>query len=180
MPDDPAKTPVRTLTEHEAYAIAADRVNRETAELTANVEKLTKENAELSGKVDVAEAALATEKAAKETAEKALADFKAEVENERQVAARREARVAKVREVAAHLKDDFYSDERITRWAKMDDEAFTAYTAELAAVSTGATPVAAGEGAPRETAMAGSQVKTGTPVASVGSKLFELRRGGAA
>jgi DNA gyrase/topoisomerase IV subunit A len=178
MPDDPATTPVRTLTEHEAYAIAADRVQRDTAALTEQVEELTKEKAELSSKLDVSEAQLATERAAKEKAEKDLGDYKSQVDQERQVASRRDARVAKIREVAKHLNDDFYTDERVTRWAQMDDEAFGAYTAEMAAVSTG--PVSSTP-APRETAMTGAVVvASSTGDTNYGEKLFALRRGGAA
>lgn len=153
-------TATRTFTEGEAYALVADNVQRETAALTSKNDGLTREVADLQAKLDVAEAAKSAADTARETAEKALEDFKAETVAEREQAARRETRVAKVREVAGHLKDEFFTDERAVRWAAMDDEAFASYCTELAelappkpegAATTGAT-------APRETAMAGTQV----------------------
>jgi chromosome segregation ATPase len=147
VPDD--KTP-RTFTEGEAYALVADGVQRETAALSTQVETLTSEKSALETKVELAEAGLATEKAGREAAETALADYKTGVETEKAQAARKDGRVAKVREVAKHLKDEFFTDERATRWSAMDDEAFTAYTTELAELSAGVAPTTT---APRETAM---------------------------
>lgn len=179
MAEDATATP-RTLTEHEAYAIAADRVQRETADLNAKVETLTTEKAELSSKLDVAEATLAIEKTAREKAEKDLEDFKGQVETERQVASRRDSRTAKVREVAAHLPADFFTDERITRWALMDDAAFDATVAEMAALANVSVPAGTSTGtAPRQTAMNGAPVVK-APGAATAQRLFDLRRGGAA
>jgi len=172
MPE-PATQP-RTLTEDEAYAIAADRVTRETAALSAQVETLTGQVGELQSKLDVSEAALATEKASREAAEKSLVDYKADVERQREVAARREERAAKVREIAGHLKDDFYTDARLDRWAQMDDEAFQAWCSELREM----VPATAGASTepPRETAMRGSAAN---PPAAEGNarRLFEIRKG---
>ena len=147
----------RMLTEAEAYAIAADRVTQETAKLGTRVTELESEKSELQTKLDVAEAALATEKAARETAETAHTDFLASQEKAKEVAARTDERTAKVREVASHLADEFFTDERKTRWAEMDDAAFEAYTAELAAAS--GTVKKEGDGKPpRETAAGGHQI----------------------
>ncbi len=172
----PAETP-RTLTEHEAYAIAADRVVRETADLTDKVGRLETENAELKAKLDVSETAVASEKAAKETAEKALADFKAETETAREVAARRGEREKKVREVAKHMKDDWFSEERIGRWAAMEDAQFSEYVAEIAALGGAAAPAPAT--APRETAMVGAAVKPAGTESDFGpmAQMFGARRG---
>lgn len=158
MPE-PAKDTPRTFTESEAYALVADNVKRETADLTKQVETLTaekaaaeKEREELQKQVDVTEAA-------KTKAEQDLADYKAEQEKARETAARRGERTDKVREVAKHLKDEFYTDARMDRWAAMDDEAFDAYVAELAEVSAhteGETKTDSKP--PRETAMAGTSV----------------------
>lgn len=172
MGDEPVKPTPRTLTEDEAYAIVADRVKRETADLTAANTTLTTENAELRSKLDLAEAGQATEKVGRETAEKALVDFKAEAETAAVVAARRGEREKKVREVAAHLKDDFYTDERRTRWAAMDDATFDAWCQDMA----GSTALNPGS-PPRDTAMKGAPVD---PPADTGNaeKLFALSRGG--
>jgi len=175
MGDEPNKPAPRTLTEDQAYAIVADRVLRETAELTAEKERLTAENAELRSKLDVAEAGQATEKAAREKAEQDLKDHQAQVEAEKVALARTSEREAKVREIAAALKDDFYTDERKRRWAAMDDEAFKTYCDDLAA-SVGVA--GAGGQVPRETAMKGAPVQ---PPGDTGNAeaLFALTRGGA-
>ncbi len=172
----PAVAP-RTLTEHEAYAIAADRVVRETADLTSKVGKLETEVADLKAKLDVSETAVASEKAARETAEKALTDFKSETEQAREVAARRGEREKKVREVAKHMKDDWFSEERIGRWAAMEDTQFTEYVAEIAALGGSTAPAAAS--APRETAMAGAAVKPAGTDSGFGpmAQMFGARRG---
>lgn len=147
----------RTFTEGEAYALVADNVQRETAALTATIDQLKSEKAaletersDLQSKLDVADAA-------RETAEQALTDYKASIENEKAMAERKDARVTKVREVAKHLKDEFFTPERAQRWAAMEDDAFEAYTAELAELAAGVTSPAPSD-PPRETAMAGTQV----------------------
>lgn len=173
MAEEPANAP-RTLTEHEAYAIAADRVQRETADLTKQVEERTREVAELKAKLDVSDAAVASEKAAKETAEKALADFKAETEQQREIASRRGEREKKVREVAKHMKDDWFSEERIGRWAAMEDTQFTEYVAEIAALGGTTAPTGS---APRETAMTGAPIVPGTVGTSPLEQIFQFRGG---
>jgi len=176
MGDEPNKPAPRTLTEDEAYAIVADRVKRETAELTAKNESAEREIAELRGKLDVAEAGLATEKAAREKAERDLEEHKNQVEAEKAALARTSEREAKVREIAAALKDDFYTDERKRRWAAMDDAAFQTYCDDLKA-TVGVAGAASGA-VPRETAMKGDPV---TPAPDTGNadRLFALTRGGA-
>ncbi len=180
MADDAPKP--RVMTEDEAYAIAADRVTRETAELSTKVTGLETEKAELQSKLDVAEASVATEKAAREKAEKDLTEFKAEVETAREIAARKDGRVAKVRETAKHLPDDFYTPERAARWAELDEEKFNEYLAEIAAMvpaGAGAGNGTGGSGAPRQTAMSGVPLSGGDVGSGNAEKLFALRRGGA-
>lgn len=155
MPDDASQT-VRTFTETEAYALVADNVQRETAAAQQTIETLTSEKAQLQSQLDVAEAALATEKAAKEQAVADLEAYKSQVETEKAHEARKDGRVAKVRETAKHLKDDFFTAERASRWAAMEDAAFDAYIAELAELSTG---VVTSDGPPRETAMQGKSIE---------------------
>jgi chromosome segregation ATPase len=170
----PAEAP-RHMTEHEAYAIAADRVVRETADLNEKVSKLESDVTELKAKLDVSEAAVATEKAARETADKALADFKAEAETQKEIAARRGEREKKVREVAKHMKDDWFSEERIGRWASMEDAQFGEYIAEIAAL--GGSSVPAGT-PPRETAMVGAPVvPAGSGDTGPMERMFAHRRG---
>lgn len=155
----------RTFTEKEAYALVADNVQRETADAKAQVATLSSEKAALQTQVDTLEAAKEAEKARADAAIKELEDTKANIETEKAQAARKDERVSKVREAAKHLKDEFFTAERAQRWSAMDDDAFTAYVAELTDISVGVPAEKADEKAqpPRETAMAGQTVKgTGT------------------
>lgn len=147
----------RTFTEAELTAIVADRVARETANITTEVEKLRSDNTELANKLDA-------EISAKTAAEKSKADieaefeaFKKDAEDREQAAARKDERLKAVREAASHLSDDFFKDEkRIERIVAMKDEEFTGYVDDLK-VSGGGTPKEK-NGVPRETAMAGQQI----------------------
>lgn len=160
----------RMLTEDEAYAVSAANVKRETAAAEERVTALTAEKAALETKVEAGEVALATEKARADAAEKALTDFKAETTEREAAAARTDDRTAKVKEIAKHVKDDFFTPERAARWAAMDDEAFTAYLAELAALAPVGTENTdkgkTGEQPPRETAATGKSVEGAAPTGS--------------
>lgn len=156
MTDTPKDTP-RVLTEDEAYAIVADRVQRETADRDSKIATLESEKSALANEVDLKVAALTAETARADAAEKALADYKAEIEAEKAAAERTEARVATVREIKG-LKDDFITPERASRWAQMDDDTFSGYCRELAEILSVAVTTPAGE-PPRETAMAGAGVQ---------------------
>ena len=165
MTDTPKETP-RLLTEDEAYAIAAAMVKRETADRDDKIKALESEKAELAKAAqdelatqgDLNVVALDAERERANAAEKALADFKVEIENEKAAAARIDERVAKVREVAKHLKDDFFTAERASRWAGWEDQQFEDYVRELAEVCVVSTTTPAGD-PPRETAMAGTAVQ---------------------
>lgn len=146
----------KTYTESEHFAVLNDRLAKETADLTVQVDELTASKTELESKLDVAESAkVAAEQRATE-AEKALEDFKAEIEQEREAAARKDERISKLREGASHLGDEFFENEdRVKRIVAMSDDEFNGYAADLS-VTGSATP---GAGVPRETAMSGSSVK---------------------
>ena len=158
MPED---SKARMLTEQEAYAIAADRVQQETAALQEKLANLEAEKAqiqadhktELQNQTDLHEAALQTERQNAEKVKKELADYQAQTQRDREISERKDERVAKMREVAKHLKDEWFT-ERAMRWAEMDEESFEALRREFAAVSeAGATETEQTE-PPRETAMA--------------------------
>ncbi|MGZ4745718.1 MAG: hypothetical protein ACXVYY_01410 [Oryzihumus sp.] len=149
----------RTFTETEHAALVADAVARETAAASQRITDLETELTSTRTRLDVAEAAVTTEKAARETAEQALSTFQTETAAREAATARRGERETKIREVAAHLGDDYFTAERVDRWAAMDDEAFTAYVAEVAALTTGAQAPAGGQKPPRETAMTGQTPK---------------------
>lgn len=178
MPDKPEP---RLLTEDEHTAILGATIQRETAALQDKVTALETEKAELQTKLDTSAAALETEKQARETAEKALEDYKAQVEREREIAARKDERVAKVREVASHLKDDFFTPERVQGWAEMEQAAFDAWVAEVAALTSGVAPAAKDGQPPRETAMQGrtpqTPVSTGNAARLFQGKIIARKEG---
>ena len=146
----------KTFSESEHIAILADRVSKETADLTAERDQLVTTKTELENKLDVAESAKTAAEQKAETAEKALADYKAEVDAQREAAARKDDRIKQIKESAEHLDDAFFADEaRITRIVAMKDEDFEGYLADIKATVT--TPAATTKTQPpRETAMAGT------------------------
>jgi chromosome segregation ATPase len=146
----------RTFSEQEHLAILADRVATETASLSESLTTLTAAKTELETKLDVAVAEKAAAEKAAADAVQALEDFKASLEAEKAAEATKEERLTKVKAAAAHLPEEFFTDEtRVARIVAMSDETFEGYVADLAA--TNAAP-ASTEGAPKETAMTGSQV----------------------
>ena len=154
----------RTLSQDEHNAIVADRVARETAQLASEKAALESENTELKTKLADAESARETAEAAKATAEQALTERTEADERQKAAAERYDERAKKVREAAYHLKDDFFTPERLQRAAAMEDERFEEYVkelAEMAEASGKAKPDPTKEtkdGAPRETAMHGKPV----------------------
>lgn len=174
MADDD-KTPVRTFTESEAYALVADNVQRETAARQATIDTLTSEKAALETKLELADAALAAEKV---RADGAIAWHDAVmtgIETEKAQLARKDERVAAVKTAAPHLKDEFFTAERAMRWCALDQEAFEAYTKELAELATGVPSVTNDGGPPRETAM---QTTTSTAAPASGGSLLGQLLGG--
>lgn len=156
MPETNVAEQGRVFSEEELVAITADRVTRETAELTSKVETLEGEKTDLGNKLDVETAAreAAEQKAAK--AETDLQEFKDGVEAEKAAAARKDERLAKVREAASHLPDSFFEDDgRVARITAMSDEAFEGYVSDIRDTTTG---TGESSGAPRETAMQGDKV----------------------
>lgn len=149
----------KTFSESEHLAILADRVKTETADLTAERDQLESERTELQNKLDIAESAKVAAEQRAEEAEQKLEAFKGEVEEEREAAARKEERITKAREAAKHLGEDFFKDEaRVNRIVAMKDEEFEGYLGDLQATA----PAGAGTAVPRETAMSGEQVVTGS------------------
>jgi len=164
----------KTFSENEHLAILADRVQTETAALTAERDQLVTSVTELENKLDVETTAKTAAEARAVEAEKALADFKTSVEAEREAAAKKDERVAKVREVASHLADDFFADEaRLGRIVAMSDEIFEGYLADLSEASKTAPKTTTV--LPRETAMAGAGAAAG---ATSNGRAFLLRRYG--
>lgn len=126
----PGDDKARTFTEAEHEAILTEAVRREVASATESLETQT---SELQNRIDVLEAEKAEALTARDAAKQELEDFKAELDHEREVSSRRESRIAAVKEISATvLPDEYFSDERVTRWAEMADEAFDALLDDLA------------------------------------------------
>lgn len=120
-----------TLAEHEA--ILSDAVQREVAAATSDKEARIQE---LEGKIDTLEAEKASLVEAKEAAESKFEQFEQETERKREIAERRDARVDAVRSISiAELDDEYFTEQRVNRWAEMADEDFTALLEDLAAPS---------------------------------------------
>lgn len=143
-----------TYTHDEHIAILSDRVQRETATLTAERDDLSVTVEELESKLDVSESAKVAAETRAAEAEKALEDHKAEVAEREEAAARKDGRLAKVREVASHLGEEFLADEkRVARIVAMSEDSFEGYVADLGA--TGRPAGTTTTLVPRETAMSG-------------------------
>src|SRR4051812_35893001 len=140
---DEAKPSTIDLEDPAIRAIVNDRVTRETAELRTRAETAESERDEARTRNDVLEAEKVAAEQARDQATGELASFRTEVEGERASVGRREARRAALVEVAAHLGDDYFAAEvkegdqtitRLDRIARMSDEAFESYKAEMASV----------------------------------------------
>lgn len=163
----------RVFSEDEAYAIAADRVARETAELNQTIETLKAEKADLETKIDVEVAAREAAEQRAKAAEEAHEKFVADLEAEKAAESRKADRLAKVREAASHLPDSFFEDEaRVQRIVAMDDEHFEGYLADLRETAKDAAPRTTENDPPRETAMQGDKV---APKAGGSAREFLMR-----
>ena len=140
--------------EAQHFSLLKSAVESETASLTAaksdleaRVESLESEKAatatelsEAKTRIDLLEADKATAEAAAATARTELDEFKTEIERSAQVSELKTARKARVQTANASLDDAFFSDERITRWAEMSDEAFEAFVTDMTEVAAAAKP----------------------------------------
>lgn len=154
----------KTFTENDMHLLLADRVAKETADLTAERDSLKAERDELANKLDVESAAkVAAEQKVTEIQE-AFDAFKSGLEELREAAERKDERLAKVKEAAAHMGEEFLTDEaRVARIVAFSEEQFDGYVADLAATA----PKQAGSAvAPRETAMNGAPITGGTATSS--------------
>lgn len=114
----------RTYTAQEHLALMADAVTRETAELSSAKETLETQVSELNQKVDVLEA----EKAAAETKaadiQKEFDDFKAAQERAAAVETAKQERSKAVKDANPALPENYFTEERVQRWAEMAQESF--------------------------------------------------------
>lgn len=113
-------------------------LNTEKSELQGRVETLESEKAALAtelseakSRIDVLESDKVTAEAAAETARTELADFKDFLAKKKDVEDKKSSRKDRVKAANEHLGDDYFSDERVTRWAEMSDEGFDALVSEM-------------------------------------------------
>jgi len=162
----------RTYTEAEHLALMADAVKRETASLTDAKDSTETKVSELTAKVDVLEAEKASLETAKAEIQKAFDDHKAEVERAREVEAAKKDRLEKVKAANANLTDSYFTDERIQRWAEMNEVAFAAFIEDitpLTGASAGAKETAAFSGGTAPTSKETAKVTVGS--------IFAVQRG---
>jgi hypothetical protein len=167
----------KTYTEAEHDAILASTVEREVASRDARIAELEATVNDQAGRLDVMESEKAAAEQARDSAVTEFDAFKNGLEELASIDARKTERVDKVREVAKHLGDDFFTAERASRWAAMEETAFSEYLADL-----GETAAKAGDGKaggqeiPRESAMEGTRAPAGDSGPSKTSRVLGMRR----
>lgn len=136
---------LESAVERETAAVAAEKSALEAQVQTLESEKAAQATAltEAQSRIDVLEAEKATAETAAETARTELADFKSELERKAQIEDKKKARKDRVKAANESLADDFFSEERITRWAEMSDESFDALVADMTEVASAAKASAA-------------------------------------
>jgi chromosome segregation ATPase len=196
----PPALPGNVYSEAQHFSLLKSAVEQETAALAteksglqAQIETLESEKAatatELSealSKIDVLESDKVTAEKAAEEARTELADFKAFLEKKKQTEDKKSSRKDRVKAANENLADTYFTDERITRWAEMEDEAFDALVSEMTEfASAGSTP--AGENAATETktteqaretaAFSGGETPTSGGTVSTLSSFLAARQG---
>jgi hypothetical protein len=140
---DVADEPKYTEAQH--VAILTSAVERETAslatvkeELEARAEVLSTEKAavetalsEAQTRIDVLEAEKAAAVQRADEAEKAHEEFVAELERAKAIEQAKEDRVVAIKAADASLEDDYFTEERVQRWAEMADEQFQVLVKDL-------------------------------------------------
>lgn len=121
-----------------AIAQETSALSTEKSELQGRVETLESEKAALAtelseakSRIDVLESDKVTAEAAADTARTELADFKDFLDKKKTVEDKKSSRKDRVKAANEHLGDDYFSDERVTRWAEMSDEGFDALVSEM-------------------------------------------------
>lgn len=159
-----------TYTEEQHVALVTAAVQRETADLSKANEDLKSENADLVKRADVAEAEKATAESERDTATKELADFRADVDKEKEIAARTEERVAAVKAANENLPEDYFTDDRATNWAAMEQATFDDF---VEAIKVSPAPTAA----PQTAAFGGGETPQPKPETPASTAFLAARRG---
>ncbi len=147
---------LKSAVEQETAALTTVKSELEAQVATLGSEKaaLATELSEAQSKIDVLESDKATAEAATEIAKTELADFKAFIDKKKDVEDKKSSRKDRVKAANEHLGDSYFSDERITRWAEMSDEAFDALVGEMTEFAAAAKPEASESASTKTTEMA--------------------------
>lgn len=151
----------RTFTEEEHFALLTAAVERETSDLDTALEASKAQVAELENKVDVLTAERDTLSTEVEQAKAEFEDFKSELQRAEELDTLRSQRAGQVREAHSNLAEDYFTEDRVNRWAEMTDEQFASFMEDLAAV-TPAKETSSEESAPTTAAFSGT-TETKTP-----------------
>ncbi len=124
---------LKSAVESETASLTAEKSEFESRITTLESEKaaLATELSETKTRIDVLESDKATAEAAAETAKTELADFKALLERKKLIEEKKSSRKERVKAANENLSDGYFTDERITRWAEMSDEAFDGLVGEM-------------------------------------------------
>lgn len=124
-------TPKNTYTEDQHFALLTAAVERETASLTevkqeleTQIASLTDNSNELQTRIDVLESEKASLEAARDEAVQAFEDFKADLAEKAEIEARKADRVSAIKAANSDLTDEYFTDERVAKWAEMADDQF--------------------------------------------------------
>lgn len=172
--------PDKTYTQAEHDAVLTAAVERETAELRQQVTDLQADNDTKANRLDTVEAEKAAAETRATTAETALTSYKDEIEAEKAATQRRDTRATEMREVAAALGDEWFTDERKDRWARMSDEDFAAQKteiAEIAAKVNDGSKAPEAKKLPTETAASTARTETSAAPDRPAATVLGLRRG---
>jgi hypothetical protein len=128
-----------------AVETALAGLTAEKAAVDDRAQTLEGEKATLATALTKAETQLDVLAAEKAAAEKAAADtrseldaFKAEIQHAAEVEVLKTERRDRVKAANANLPEDFFSTERVTRWAEMAAEIFDAFVTDISAVTVAA------------------------------------------
>lgn len=124
---------LKSAVESETASLTTEKSELEARLSTLESEKaaLATELSEAKSRIDVLESDKATAEAAAETVKTEFADFKALLERKKLIEEKKSARKDRVKAANENLSDGYFTDERITRWAEMTDEAFDGLVGEM-------------------------------------------------
>jgi chromosome segregation ATPase len=178
---------LKSAVEQETSSLTAEKADLENRITALESEKaaLATELSETAKRIDLLEADKVTAEAAAEKARTELDEFKAEIARKEQIAELKNVRKNKVQTANANLAEDFFTDERVTRWAQMAEEDFESFVADMTEMANAIKPAEKAGDKPAEKAVTTTEAAretaafTGgtTPTASEGKTNLALLLG---